>query len=156
MIWIGCPRCEKFRRNFVAQSFSLIAPVRQDLHQVSHSNEMVPNAAEYDFRVQWHGSDTFVAKNSDATSLHEHEFDQFCIEFHGVMKCSQMHPNITKYNRTWVSGSMIWIGCLRCKKCRRDFVVRTFTLIAPVLPVFHRVSWSNEMFPNALKHYKTH
>ena len=51
---------------------------------------------------------------------------------------------------------MIWIGCLRCENCRRDFVVWTFTLIAPVWPVFYRVSWSNEMFPNALKHYETH
>ena len=100
MVWIGCIRCEKFRNNFIARTFALIAPVRQDWHRVSHSNEMVPNAPEYDFWFQLNGSDTFVAKNSDATPLHEHEFDQFCIEFHGVMKCSQMHLNITKRTRT--------------------------------------------------------
>ena len=60
------------------------------------------NAPEHEFRVQWHGSDTFVAKNSDATALHEHVFGQFCNEFYGVMKHSQMHPNITKCTRTWV------------------------------------------------------
>ena len=49
---------------------------------------------------------------------------------------------------------MAWIGCLCCEKFRRDFVARTFALIAPVRPVLHRVSWSNEMFPNAPKHYQ--
>ena len=29
-----------------------------------------------------------------------------------------------------------------------------FTLIAPVQPILHRVSCSNEMVPNARKHYK--
>ena len=136
MIWIGCLRCEKFRRDFVARTFPLIAPDQPDLHRVSRSNKMVPNASkqykthqimslgfngmdlmpsyqkiptglrctnfcinctssarfapsfmqerdgpkciqtlrnapEHEFRVQRHGSDTFVAKNSDATSLHE-------------------------------------------------------------------------------------
>ena len=32
MGWIGCVRCEKFRRNFMAQTFVLLRPV---LHQVS-------------------------------------------------------------------------------------------------------------------------
>ena len=41
MIWIGYLRCEKFRRDFVARTFALIAPIRQDLHYVSRSNEMV-------------------------------------------------------------------------------------------------------------------
>ena len=53
---------------------------------------------------------------------------------------------------------MGWIGCVRREKSRRDFLLllRTFALIAPVLPVLHRVSWSNEMIPNAPKHYETH
>ena len=51
---------------------------------------------------------------------------------------------------------MEWIGCVSCKKSRRDFVARTFELIAPVHTVLHRVSCSNEMIPNAPKHYATH
>ena len=51
---------------------------------------------------------------------------------------------------------MGWIGCIRCEKCRRDFVARTFVLIAPVHPVLHRVSCSCEMILNAPKHYATH
>ena len=42
------------------------------------------------------------------------------------------------------------------KKIRCEFVARTFALIVPVQPNFHRVSCSNEMVPNAPKHYETH
>src|SRR6185312_14400959 len=51
---------------------------------------------------------------------------------------------------------MGWIGFVRCKKFRHDFVARTFALIAPVQPALHQVSCSNEMIPNAPKHYETH
>ena len=78
MVWIGCLRCEKFRRDFIARTFALIAPFRPDLHRVSCSNEMVlnepqtlRNTQEQEFRIQLYGSGAFVAKNSDATSLHE-------------------------------------------------------------------------------------
>ena len=50
---------------------------------------------------------------------------------------------------------MEWIGCVRREKSRRDFLARTFELIAPVHPVLHRVSCSYEMIPNAPKHYAT-
>ena len=49
---------------------------------------------------------------------------------------------------------MGWIGCVRCEKSRRDFVARTFALIAPVHPVLRRVSCSYEMIPNAPKYYE--
>ena len=42
------------------------------------------------------------------------------------------------------------------QKLQRDFVARTFALIAPVHPVLHRVSCSYEMIPIAPKHYETH
>ena len=51
---------------------------------------------------------------------------------------------------------MEWIRCVRCKKSRRDFVARTFALIAPVDPVLHRVSYSYKIIPNAPKHYAMH
>ena len=35
-------------------------------------------------------------------------------------------------------------------------LARTFALIAPVQPISHRVSCSNETIQNAPKHYKTH
>ena len=48
------------------------------------------------------------------------------------------------------------IGCIHCEKSRRDFVTRTFALIAPVHPILHRVPCSYEMIPNATKHYERH
>ena len=48
--------------------------------------------------VQWSGSGAFVAKNSDATSWHEHfhQFGLFCTEFRKATKRSRIHPNGTK------------------------------------------------------------
>ena len=51
---------------------------------------------------------------------------------------------------------MGWIGCVRCENIRRDFVAQTSRLIAPVQPILHRVLGSNEMVPNAPKHYEMH
>ena len=51
---------------------------------------------------------------------------------------------------------MGWIGCVRCEKFWCDFMARTSALIAPVQPVLHQVSCSNETLPNAPKYYETH
>src|SRR4026209_2073 len=51
---------------------------------------------------------------------------------------------------------MGWIGCVRREKSRRDFLIRTFALIAPVHLVLRRVSCGYETIPNAPKHYATH
>src|SRR6185437_12838314 len=80
----------------------------------------------------------------------------FCNKFHAVTKRSQMHPNTTKCTETLVLDLMGWIGCVRCAKSRRDFMARTFALLAPVYPVLHRVSSSYKMIPNAPKNYETH
>src|SRR6185295_18278790 len=66
-----------------------------------------------------------------------------------------MHPNSMKRTKTSVWGPMGWIGCVRCEKFRCDFVARTFALIAPVQPVLHQASCSNETIQNAPKHYET-
>ena len=42
------------------------------------------------------------------------------------------------------------------KKLQRDFVARTFALIAPVLSILQQVSCSYETIPNAPKYYETH
>ena len=54
---------------------------------------------------------------------------------------------------------MGWIGCVRYKKLRCEFMARTFELIALVQPVLHRVNCRNKTIPNAPEHYemrKTH
>jgi hypothetical protein len=64
---IGCVHCEKVPRDFVARTCALIAPLRRVLHRLLCSNKMVQNATKHLFRVQWGGSGTCVAKNSDTT-----------------------------------------------------------------------------------------
>ena len=44
---VGCVRCEKSRRDFVAQTFALIAPFHHVLHRVSYSYETIPNAPKH-------------------------------------------------------------------------------------------------------------
>ena len=43
MGWIGCVRCEKFWRDFVARTFALVRPV---FHRVLRPNQTVPNASK--------------------------------------------------------------------------------------------------------------
>ena len=47
MGWIGCVRCKKSRRHFVARTLALIAPIHPILHRVSCSYEMIPNARKH-------------------------------------------------------------------------------------------------------------
>ena len=68
-------------------------------------------------------------------------------------------PNAPKYykmHRNISFGSNGVDQCVRCEKLQRDFMARTFALLAPVHPIWHRVSWSCETIPNAPKHYETH
>ena len=104
MEWIGCVRCEKSRRDFVARTFALIAQVHSVLHRVSCSYEMNRNA-------------------------HKHY---------------ETHQNMSL-------GSNGVDPSIHYEKSRRDFVARTFALIAPVHPVLHQVSCNYEMIPNAPK-----
>ena len=53
MGWIGCVRCEKFRCDFVARTFSLIAPVQPVLYRASCNNETIQNASKLEFRANW-------------------------------------------------------------------------------------------------------
>ena len=44
---VGCVRCEKSRRDFVARIFALITPLHTILHRVSCSYETIPNAPKH-------------------------------------------------------------------------------------------------------------
>ena len=106
---IGCVRCEKSRRDFVARTFALIAPVHPVLHQVSCNYETIPNAPKhyethqkYEFRVQWGGLGAFVAKNPDcdfvARTLVLIELVQYVLK---QVSCSYgTIPNAPKYYET--------------------------------------------------------
>ena len=151
MGWIGCICCKKFRHDFVAWTFALIAPVQPILHRVSCSNEMVPNAPKH-YETQQKLS---LGSNGvdQVRSLQKHPTQlcgtNFCINWtssaHFALsllswqnnpKCTQTLRNATK-----VEFRIQWggLGALVAKKLERDFVARTFALIAPVQPILHWV-----------------
>ena len=69
-----------------------------------------------------------------------------------------MHPNTMKPTKALVQGPMGWMACFGFEKLQRDFVARTFTLIAPVQYVLQQVSCSYEtiqMHQNTLKQTET-
>src|SRR6185312_8146289 len=102
MGWIGCVRCEKFRRDFVARTFELVRTVLHQFCKETKRSQMVRNATKHEFSVQWGRSGAFIAKNFDATSWHKllHYFGPFCTEFRKVTKQSKMHLNGMKCNKT--------------------------------------------------------
>ena len=51
---------------------------------------------------------------------------------------------------------MGWIRHVRCEKLQRDFVARTYVLVAPVQYVLQQLSCTYEMIPNAPKYYELH
>ena len=65
-------------------------------------------------------------------------------------KYYETHRNIT----LWSNGG--GLGAFVAKNSQRDFVARTFALIAPVQYVLQQVSCSYKTIPNAPKYYETH
>jgi hypothetical protein len=59
---LGAFASKKSKRDFIAQTCALIAPVQLVLHQLSCSNKMVRNTPKQEFGVQSDGSCTFIVK----------------------------------------------------------------------------------------------
>ena len=113
MVWIRWLRCEKFRRDFVAWTFALIAPIRPVLHQYSSSNETVPNAPKHyeapkhEFRVQLCRSGVIIVKHSDSTSLHELlQYAPIRPALHRVSSSNETVPNALKHYETHQNMSL--------------------------------------------------
>ena len=107
MGWIRCVHCEKFRCDFVARTFALIAPVQPVLHQASCSNKTIQNAPKHYEMQQYKGSN-------------------------GV---GRVHSLRKIPKRLQVTNL-----CINCTSSTS----------------FARVSCTNEILPNAPKHYETH
>jgi len=65
---------------------------------------------------------------------------------------AQKHYGMQQYKSLGSNGVG---GCIHCVKFQNDFMAQTCALIAPVQPILHRVSCSNETLSNAPKHYET-
>ena len=152
----------KIRRDFVARSFALIAPVHLILHRVSWSYEMIPNAPKHytthqNMSLGSNGVDWVRSLWKIPTWLRGTNFGFNCtnspyfassfLQLRNDSKCIQTLCNAPKHEFRVQWG-------LHREKSRRDFLARTFALIAPVPPIFNRVSCSDETIPNAPKTMK--
>jgi hypothetical protein len=168
MEWIGCVHCNKSRRDFVACTFALIAPVHTILHRVSCSYETIPNTPKHyvmhqNMSLGSNGADWVRSLQKIPTWLRGTNFCINCtsspyfassfMDLPNDPKCTQTLCNTPKHEfRVQRSG----LGAFIEKKSRRDFMARTFALIALVPTVLHRVSSSYETIPIAPIHYATH
>ena len=96
--------------------------------------------------LQFYGLNFWINCNSSAW------FEPSIVKQWNCPKCTQTLRNKTKHDFRFQWG---WVSCIRCEKFGHDFVAWTFALIAPVQPILHRVSCSNEMVPNTPKYYET-
>jgi len=167
MGWIGSVCCEKSRRDIVARTFALIAPVHPILHRVSCSYETIPNAAKHyatheNMSLGSNGVDWVRSLRKIPTWLRGMNFCINCTSWPHFAPSFMLSRNDPKCIPTLCNApkhefTVQWGGPrVRCEKSQRDFVAQTFALIAPVHPVLHRVSCSYKMIPNASHHYATH
>ena len=159
MGWIGCIRCEKSHRDFVARTFVWIEPVQYVLQQVSCSYKTIPNAPKYyeTYPNITLGSMGWIGIVHCEKSRRHFVARTFALiapvpyVLHQVSCSYETIPNAPKYYK----APMGWIRCVCREILQRDFVVWTFVLIVPVLYVLHQVSCSYETIPNAPKYIET-
>ena len=94
----------------------------------------------------------FVARTSSLITPVQHVL-------HRVPWNNETLPNALTHYEMLQNMSLVpmgWIECVLFEKFWCDFMAQTCALIAPVQPVLHRVSCSNETSPHAPKHYEMH
>ena len=150
----------------MARTFALIAPVHPVLHQVCNY-ETIPNAPKHyethqNMNLGSNGLERVRSLRKITTWLRGTNFCINCssslhfapsfMQLRNDTKCTQTLWNAPKHKfRVQWDGSSVFVA----KKLQRDFVARTFALIAPIHPVSSQVC-RYETIPNAPKHYETH
>ena len=166
MGWIACVRCQKFRCEFVARTFALIAPVQPISHRFSCRNETIQNAPKH---YKTHQFMSLASNGVDRVRSLRKTLMRFCgtnffinctssTHFIPSSVCNETLPNAPKHNEMLQNMSLVpmgWIECVRCPKFLCEFVARSFALIAPFRTEFHAVTKQSKMHPNTAKHTKT-
>ena len=157
--------CQKFRCELVARTFALIALVQPISHRVSSSNETIKNAPKH---YKTHQFMSLASNGVNRVRSLRKTLIRFCSTnffinwpvqpiLHWVPCSNETLSNAPKHYEMLRNMSLVpmgWIECVLWKKSRCDFRAQTCALIAPVQPVLHRVSCSNETLTNAPKHYE--
>ena len=124
--WIGFVRCQKFRCDFVARTFTLIAPVQPVLLRVLCSYETIPNAHKH---YETHQNMSLASNGVDQVrSLRKIQCDFVARTFvliepvqyvlKQVLCCYRTIPNAPKYyethrNISLGSNGVDWVRSLR-------------------------------------------
>ena len=145
MGWIGCAHYEKFRHDFMARTFALIAPVQPVLHRLYNRNITIPNWPEHyetsqNISLGSYGLDQVCSLRKISTRLRGMTFCTSLARFAPSFVRQPKDHEITQIvrNAPKCQFRVQWGGSgVRCEKFRRNFVARTFALVRPV---FHRVS----------------
>ena len=137
MWWTGCIRCKKFRHDFVARTFSRIAPDQPKLLRVLYSNKMILNALK---PYETH-QNMSLGPMGWTGCVHCKKFHRkFMVQtfaliapvqpsLHHVSCGNETIPNAPKHHETHQNPSLWSNGVERvrqCEKFRHDFVARTF------------------------------
>jgi hypothetical protein len=157
---IGCLRWEKSQCDFVAWAFALIALVHPILRRVSSGYKTISNAPKHyathqNMSLGPNGVDSVRSLQKIPTWLRGTYFCINCTRSHCFAlsfmqlrndpKCSQTLCSAPKHEFRVQCGGL---GAFFVKKFWRDFVARTFALVAPVHTILHRVLRSYEQgFP---------
>ena len=165
MGWIGCVRCEKFRCDFVARTFALIAPVQPVLHQASCSNETIQNAPKHCKTQQYMslGSNGVGRVHSLRKIPKQLRGTNLCINcpvqpvLHRVSCSNETLPNAPKHYETHQNMSLWSNGVDRVRSLRKiplRFHCTNLCNNCTSSTLLHRVSCSNKTLTNAPKHYE--
>ena len=150
MGWIARVCWQKFRWDFVAWTFALIAPIQPISHRVSCSNETIQNAPKHYkthqvMNLASNGVDRVCSLQKTLMQFRGTNFFINCTSsthFIPSSVCNETLPNAPKHYEMLQNMSLVpmgWTECVLCEKFRCDFMAQTCALIAPVQPVLPRV-----------------
>ena len=144
MEWVRCIHCEKLQNDFMAQTCALIAPVQ-------------PICTK--FRVVM--KDCQMHPNTTRRTKHYALIAPVQPILYQASCSNETNQNAPKHYETqqYMSLGSNGVGrCIHCETFQNDVMAQTCALIAPVQPVLHQVSCSNETLtrtPNTTKRTKT-
>ena len=164
MVWIGERRCEKFRHNFVAWTFVLIAPVWRVLQQVSCSGETVLNVPKQKETHQnmclgSNGVNRECSLRKILTWLRGTNFHITAWHVLQQVSCSrETVPNAPKWKETHQNMSLGSNGVDRAHTLRKNLKqlhATNFWINCTSLACFRSVAKWSQMHPNGKKRTKT-
>ena len=156
MGWMGCVRCEKFRRDCVARTFALVRPV---LYWVLYGNQTAPNATK---QYETHKNVSLGSNGVDRVHL----LPKIPTRLRGTNFCTssaRYAPSLVRQPNGPECTQIVWYASKRQFRVQWGgwgaFVAKNYNATSwheHLHYVLQQVSRSYETIPNATKYYETH